>query len=765
MTNNVLAFYGMKPNLRSKVLGTTSLDLDKVLVIATPEMLRGVDADTTIIVCGLKYANELGIRGKLVDLKHKEHFSPYLKRVVFVTTAVNSYVHNPNAIPEFLASITQFTTGDLGINYNPTYEVISVPSELGVPENEDAVLVFDIETTGLNFFPRMIFPTVVDKVLFAVFAYELDHSFMIEASDFTLHKELWQEFFHRTDIKFVAHNGKFDVKAMNIDLGISVHIDVDTLMAHHRITGGQKHGLKHLLQVKYGFPNYDKALDKYIVKHPVTGEKWFGDIPREVFYQYASSDAVGTLRLAMDLYEEMDKLHMVETFMKYDMPFLNALASNEILGRYIDMDYLMEKRSTTVMPAIQMYERDVKAITHKMINSIGLRAVSIELYAHMSKVGQKNPIKYVINLANNLNVKSPKQLGMMFILLRMPNWKPSDGTSKVVVERLETVLLGDVQRDFLTALIAHRTSEKIRSSYIDTMIKQVSPKGVVYPTYNQAGTVVFRTSAKSPAIQTIPKSTLGGVVRSAFSTQGDEVIVKLDGSGSQLRIAASLSSDLAMLDVFKDSDGDMHAKTLSSVLKYMPQEYKDNPAQARTLAKGANFALLFLGTKYALRRTMPYVESKVITLLYESFYDTYHQYVRWTKEKAYTAHKNLVLYNKFGYRRVWSGITKQLDNQASNFVITSVEANVMNNSYARVTNELGLPVVLHLHDELQILATKDTHVQVAQDVGHIMLEEYQKVGLNISWAVDGRSLLRWLPLDESDVLCEHEFSTQVGVGI
>ncbi|RLA76142.1 MAG: hypothetical protein DRG30_03485, partial [Epsilonproteobacteria bacterium] len=465
----------------------------------------------------------------------------------------------------------------------------------------------------------------------------------------------------------------------------------------------------------------------FIYKDVHTKEAKYDRIPREVFYPYAALDGVGTLRLALDLFNLLQKLHMVDTFFSVDMPFLNAVARNEFHGRYIDIKWLGDTARSQLQPLIQLNQHTIRTM-----------------------VGRPK-----------LNVNSTKQMSELFQALNFPRYKKQMGTARPVLEKLATYDLTDSQRKLLELLTDFRSNKKIQTSYVNNVYGMIDKDYYVYPEYNIAGTVVYRTSCKRPAIQTIPKTAAGRFIRQSYVAKKGFAFTHIDGAASQLRLAGALSQDSVMLDVF-NNHGDLHDKTLSGVYEYLPQYLKDDASLARRIAKNTNFGLIFLQTIFGLQAKMPYVPKEISALLHQSFYDTYPEYIKWGMGIVNDAKRDLFVDNIFGYRHTFPAITSRLSNQAINHPISSAEAYIFNKSYAELTN-MGFHVALHLHDELAVYHRIEDSKIVAETMMRTMLNNYMLVNEHIpipmTFAVDGNTRTRWKLLDNEKPLHKWNMDT------
>jgi DNA polymerase-1 len=159
-------------------------------------------------------------------------------------------------------------------------------------------------------------------------------------------------------------------------------------------------------------------------------------------------------------------------------------------------------------------------------------------------------------------------------------------------------------------------------------------------------------SSQEPNIQNIPvKSELGRRIRDAFVSKSGHKLVAIDYSQIELRLAAILSGDEKLIEIFKNGE-DVH----SGVASYMfgiPQE--EITKTQRNKAKVINFGILYGMGVSALQKNL-----KVSRAEAQEFYNTYFekfkglaQYLEDTKEFAKEHGYTQTL---FGRKRFFDGI-------------------------------------------------------------------------------------------------------------
>src|SRR5690606_11883271 len=144
--------------------------------------------------------------------------------------------------------------------------------------------------------------------------------------------------------------------------------------------------------------------------------------------------------------------------------------------------------------------------------------------------------------------------------------------------------------EIIPLILEQRAYAKLCSTYIDALPKLVSEDGRLRATFVQTGTTTGRMSSRAPNLQNIPiRTALGSPIRNAFMATEGFTLVSLDYSQIELRLAAWLSGDEKLIEVFRE-DKDIHAAVASEIFDVSQEDV--TPAQ-RALAKTINYGILY----------------------------------------------------------------------------------------------------------------------------------------------------------------------------
>jgi DNA polymerase-1 len=175
------------------------------------------------------------------------------------------------------------------------------------------------------------------------------------------------------------------------------------------------------------------------------------------------------------------------------------------------------------------------------------------------------------------NWDSPQQVKEAFQALGFP------------LESTDDEALGGVGHPMAALLREYRAARRLVTAYGTDWGKHAGEDGRIYADWNQLGSVAGRTSCSKPNLQQVPRDPR---YRRCFIAPPGRVLVRDDYAQLQLRIAAKIAGDQAMLAAYARGE-DLHTLTARQITGKA-----DVTKQDRQLAKAVNFGLLFgLGAK------------------------------------------------------------------------------------------------------------------------------------------------------------------------
>ena len=153
-----------------------------------------------------------------------------------------------------------------------------------------------------------------------------------------------------------------------------------------------------------------------------------------------------------------------------------------------------------------------------------------------------------------------------------------------VVDNTTDDTLAAAGNPFADLVRCYRSASKATATYGEAWLKHVAVDGRVYSDWKQHGCKTGRMSSKNPNLQNLPRDPR---YRRCFVAPPGRVLVKADYSQVELRIAAKVSGDKAMIDAYRRDD-DLHTLTAKGMTG------KDTVTkEERQLAKPVNFGLIY----------------------------------------------------------------------------------------------------------------------------------------------------------------------------
>jgi len=186
------------------------------------------------------------------------------------------------------------------------------------------------------------------------------------------------------------------------------------------------------------------------------------------------------------------------------------------------------------------------------------------------------------------NLNSPKQLGViLFEKLGLPAKKKTKTGYSTDADVLGS-LLG--AHPIIADILEYRKAAKLKSTYVDGLLKVVSSSGRIHTSFQQTLTRTGRISSAEPNMQNIPiRTELGSELRRFFLAGEGNVLLDADYSQIELRVLAHIAKDKQMIEAFA-SDEDIHTRTASQVFDLPPELV--TPVM-RSRAKAVNFGIVY----------------------------------------------------------------------------------------------------------------------------------------------------------------------------
>ncbi|MBP7770782.1 MAG: hypothetical protein KA066_02630, partial [Candidatus Pacebacteria bacterium] len=452
----------------------------------------------------------------------------------------------------------------------------------------------------------------------------------------------------------------------------------------------------------------------------------------EKFHKAALAVSVIDSNIAEPDYDDVLRMGRADSF---DEAYQNLLA--EIKKR--DMEFVYEQMELPLSPVLRrMEERGV------LVDTDFLKKLSKEYKTELDKICAR----IYKHAGGEFNIGSPKQLGeVLFDKLGLVAKKKTAGGQRSTKESELQKLAGT--HPIIEDILAYRELSKLLSTYIDSIPTLVDDGSRLHTRYVQIGAATGRMASKDPNLQNIPiKTELGRRIRHAFVATPGMQLVSFDYSQIELRIAAILSGDEGLIEIFKNNR-DVHAEVAARVFHVAPQ---DVAYEQRRRAKIINFGLLYGMGVNALQQGLGTSRGEA-----QEFFDQYLSafpklagYIEATKALA---SKQGYTETMFGRRRYLDGIKSPIpyvraaaERMAINAPMQGSQADIIKLAMIEVGKILNddAYMLLQVHDELVFEIKKDKVAEFAPKIKKIMedaLPEDKRMGVPI--VADGKQGPNW----------------------
>jgi DNA polymerase-1 len=380
-----------------------------------------------------------------------------------------------------------------------------------------------------------------------------------------------------------------------------------------------------------------------------------------------------------------------------------------------------------LMPVLARME--VRGIT---LNTSFLAAMNKEL-SHDIELVQKEMYKLV---GYEFNIGSPAQLAdvlydkLQLSTIGIKKGKTGYSTGQKELDKLRG------QHPIIEFIEKYRELTKLQSTYVEALPKLVDEQSRLHTDFRQDVAATGRLSSADPNLQNIPvRSELGRKIREAFVPEKGNVFVSADYSQFELRLAAVLAGDKAMIEDF-NSDIDIHAKTASDVYGIPIDQVTKNQ---RRDAKVINFGVLYGMGPHALAQNtgMSFADAR-------QFIDEYFRLRapirRYIDETIQHAKREGYVETYFGRRRPTPDVRSSNfvvraagERAAANMPIQGTEADLMKMAMLEVEEKLdGLGwQVLQIHDSILVECPEKNAGKVGKVLKEVMENIYPSLGIKL----------------------------------
>ena len=467
---------------------------------------------------------------------------------------------------------------------------------------------------------------------------------------------------------------------------------------------------------------FDVALAAYLLQPE--GEHELERVYEGLLGKSLPEEEPGRIFAALEAIEELQpemNAGLVESgaaglYSNVELPLVWILAQMEIVGVKVDVPYL-EKLQVEFDERIRAIEKDIEVLAGEPVNP-----------------------------------NSPKQLGhILFEVLELPvvkKTKTGYSTSAEVLEALRD------DHPIVGRVLDYRQLAKLKSTYVDGLLKLVDAHDRVHTSFNQTVTATGRLSSTAPNLQNIPVRTEEGKrIRRAFiPIEKKNLLISADYSQIELRVLAHLSGDDMLMQSFAKGE-DIHRRTASEVF-HVPME--EVTAEQRRTAKAVNFGIIYGQTDYGLSRELGISrrEAQAYIDLYFSRYPLVQTFIHDTIEQARAQGYVTTMMGRRRYIKDINSRNRNLRQFAERTAVNSpiqgtaadiIKLAMIHCDKAIEDNRLDAKMLLQVHDELIFEVSREDALGLSLVVRKCMEDALK---LNVPLKVDLKAGFNWQEMEK-----------------
>lgn len=506
----------------------------------------------------------------------------------------------------------------------------------------------------------------------------------------------------------IGHNMKYDWQMFK-QKGIHTAPCDDTMLISYVLDGSTvSHGMDNLSERYLGHKpiSYDEVTGTG--KSRIT----FDLVSLDKALDYAAEDADVTLRLHKLLKPRLVQEKMVSVYENIDRPLIPVIAQMELEGIKVD-----------------------SAILKSMSTEFGLKLAALE--------------KEIQDIAGMpFNVASPKQVGeILFDSMGLSGGKKTKtGQWQTDADLLED--LAAQGHEIIKKILEYRMLAKLKSTYTDALQEQLNPRtGRVHTSFAVAHTSTGRLASSDPNLQNIPiRTEEGRKIREAFVAAPGHVLLSVDYSQVELRLAAQMAGVEALKKAFRDGE-DIHTLTASQVFGVPLDQVTPD---IRRQAKAVNFGIIYGISGWGLAKQLG-IDAGTANEFIKRYLTKFKEIQDFMEARKDEARANLYVKTLYGRKCFTPNINNKMqglklgaERAAINAPLQGTAADIMKIAMAAMPPALakaGLKarMLLQVHDELIFEVPEGEAEKTAVLVKDVMENAFKFPGINFDVPLDAEA--------------------------
>ncbi len=492
------------------------------------------------------------------------------------------------------------------------------------------------------------------------------------------------------------------------------------------------YNLKKIMHIS-GFPypsakpaNFSDALIAYHLLKPSDKKSDIADILGCVHESEDINKYLGMLLKPLGAFDEkinieIKKKGLFSLYTELELPLIGIIYLMERLGIKIDKEFL-ENLSVDIEGKIEKLQLKIFALSKEEINLNSPKQLSELIYEKLNiQLDEKNKNIY--------------------------KTKTGYSTSE------EALLSIKGEHPIIEEILQYRELTKLKSSFVDNLLKLIAEDGRVHTNYEQDGTATGRFSSSRPNLQNIPiRSEYGSKIRKAFLAKEGYSFIAADYSQIDLRVLAHLSEDENLIASFLNNE-DIHKRTAAEVFKV---EESKVTIEMRRLAKAINFGIVYGQTSFGLARQLN-IKGDEAQKYIDHYFELYKGVKTWIDTTIAFAVENGYVATLTGRRRNIPDIEStngSLKNFAQRIAMNTpvqggsadIIKKAMINVFLKIENlKLDARMLMQVHDELIFEVKDDIKIEVSKIIKDEMENAFK---LKVPMKVELKAGKNWADMEK-----------------
>lgn len=353
---------------------------------------------------------------------------------------------------------------------------------------------------------------------------------------------------------FIFHNASYDMAVLERGIGLRPRENAkaywDTALVAWLLDENSRHGLKPIAARLWG---EDEAEEQQALKRLMKGEtqaEAYKRLRTELAETGIKEPAAATKERAKAI-SAASKRTWADLTAEEIAPYA---AKDAALTLRLYRHQLADPGFETIRPALEREFAVQMCVYRMMRNGVAVDTAKV-LEAKESHLRRMAEIE--AQLAP-VNLGSPKQLAEL--VYEQWGFQPLEftGTGAPSTSRAALELHAGSHAG-LDLILEYRKLQKAVSGFYDQLLDNLDENDRVHPSFNMIGTVTGRAACSGPNLQQRPRD-----AADVFTAAPGYVLISGDMSQAELRIAASLAQEPAMIDEF-DAGRDIYMRTANGL--------------------------------------------------------------------------------------------------------------------------------------------------------------------------------------------------------